>query len=282
MRALILPGGGARGILQTGMYQAYTEKYGTYDFICGTSAGSLNATLIAQDEIPKMHDLWAGIKNSDIFKWNLLNIFGPNGSLADTTPLKNLIHETLDVTKIKKPFYASVTQINPLEAMTRNTQEMQQSEAEAWVLASASAPLAFPVQTINGKQYTDGGLTRNYGISHAVSLGATEIIVLCCSTINSSNIKNLLDMIMLQLAVQSCAQFTDETELAQILNKSQHTVSLTVYKPDNIDLKQLDFTGAGKNYKKYYEIGYNLLTKPALQFRKIIQPGLKPRWQVFH
>ena len=87
---------------------------------------------------------------------------------------------------------------------------------------------------------------------------------------------------MLQLAVQSCAQFTDETELAQILNKAQHTVSLTVYKPDSIDLKQLDFTGAGRNYKKYYDQGYNLLNKPALQFRKITQSGMQPRWQVFH
>lgn len=284
-RALILPGGGARGVLQTGMYAAYLEQYKTYDFICGTSAGSLNATLIAQNEVFKMLELWRTIKNSDIFKWNVFNIFGPNGSLMDTTPLAGLIHKTLDINKLKqsgKPFYASTTQINPLAAVTKNVCDMTQEQAEKWVLASASAPLAFPVQAIDGKQYSDGGLTRNFGISHAVALGATEIIVLCCSTINSVNVRNLLDMVMLQLSVQSAAQFTDETELAQILNKSQHTVSLTVYKPDSIDLKQLDFTGASRNYKKYYEQGYNIMNKPALQFRKVAQTGMQPRWQVFH
>jgi predicted acylesterase/phospholipase RssA len=285
MRALILPGGGARGILQTGMYAAYLEQYKTYDFICGTSVGSLNAIFIAQNEMFKMLELWRHINNCDVFTWNLLNAFGPKGSLMDITPLAALIHQTLDINKLKqsgKPFYASTTRINPLAAVTKNICNMTQEEAEKWVLASASAPMAFPVQVINGKQYSDGGLTRNFGISHAIALGATDIVVLCCGAMNSSDVKNLFDMIKLQLSVQSAAQFTDETELAQILNKSQHTVSLTVYKPDSIDLKQLDFTGASRNYKKYYEQGYNIMNKPALQFRKVAQTGMQPRWQVFH
>lgn len=45
--ALVLCGGGARGAMQVGFYQAITELGLSFDLVVGSSVGALNGTLIA-------------------------------------------------------------------------------------------------------------------------------------------------------------------------------------------------------------------------------------------
>jgi hypothetical protein len=91
----------------------------------------------------------------------------------------------------------------------------------------------------------------------------------------------MLDMLELQLAAQGAIQFLDESNMVRILDKSKKTVSLTVYNPNSIDLGMLDFNSASKNYDKYFKIGYDLLSKPTVQYRRVMQAN-KPQWMIYH
>jgi NTE family protein len=65
--ALILPGGGARGAYQVGVLKAICEIQGCsknlFPVICGTSAGAINAAVIASHA----HDMQTGVRNLEQF-----------------------------------------------------------------------------------------------------------------------------------------------------------------------------------------------------------------------
>lgn len=279
-KALLLPGGGARGVIQAGMLSAWL-KNNSYDALYGTSVGALNGFLIHQGDVKQMLNMWQTIKNSDIYTWNPLKAFGKAGSLASSAPLERLIINYVDIDKLEanhKPFYVTASQISPIKAVSR---QMPCEDSCKWLLCSASAPIAFPVQTYLGRQYTDGGPTRDYNIELAISHGHTDITVLCPTNNYFGGINNLIDMLEFQMSVQAATQYNDESQLATILNKSKHVVSLTVYRPDGqLDLGLLDFNNAGKNYEKWFNLGYNLLNKPAIQFRRTLQAG-QLKWNIY-
>lgn len=274
-RALLLPGGGARGVIQLGMIYAYMHQCNwtnPYDALYGTSVGTLNGILVHQNQPDQLLDLWQNIKNSHVYNWNPFKMIGHAASLLSSTPLTGLIDKYLDLDLLKnnpKPFFASATCVYPLQAETR---QLPCKDTAKWVLASASAPLAFPTQFVYGKQYTDGGMTRNYSIQKAVVDGYDDIVVLCPSTVVEKPVLNWLDMLELQMSAQSAIQYSDEVELATLLDRVPHTVTLTIYKPPAVDLGMLDFDKAGRNFEKYFKIGYHLLNKPTLQVRKVIKP----------
>ena len=68
MRGLALEGGGSRGAYHIGVYQACLEQGLTFDAICGTSIGAVNAALLAQGDYDLLQHLWKTLGNSDLFE----------------------------------------------------------------------------------------------------------------------------------------------------------------------------------------------------------------------
>jgi len=99
---------------------------------------------------------------------------------ADITPLKEYIH------KLYRPekFFASPVDFGCIVCTARNrspvyvTKEMMKEHGEDWLIATASAFPAFPVHTIEGQDYIDGGYFDNLPIDYAFRLGAEEIIAI--------------------------------------------------------------------------------------------------------
>lgn len=280
-RILILPGGGAHGVLQLGSIQAFLDQYKSYDALVTTSVGTLNGFFLHSNKMPDLINLWKNIANNQIYNWNPLKMFGASASLASTAPLEKLINKYLDVELLRqnpKPFFVSTTCVNPLQAVTARM-PFGDNTAQ-WLLASASAPIAFPIVTIGRLQYTDAGVMRDYNIEWAIEQGYDEIVALCPSPMVNKPVRNLIDMLELMFTATGAGQYTDETNIARILNKNKHTVSLTVYRPETVDFGLLDFNKAGKNYQRYYELGYNLLNKPTIQYRRVLEAG-QPRWKIY-
>lgn len=281
MKALCLPGGGAHGILQLGMLAAYLDSQQTYDSLYCTSVGALNGFMLHSNQFPELINIWKNMNNNHIYQWNLFKIFGTAASLASSSPLEQLIKSYLNYTALARTDKKCFISVTNLSTMKAETKQVPCDNTAQWILTSASAPLAFPIQTINGKQYSDGGMTRDFSIEQAIKDGHTEIVVLCPSALSSKPIRNLIDMLEAQLAVQAASQYQDEVEMARILNKSQNVISLTVYRPNSVPFGQLDFNYAGKNFDKLYKLGYDMLSKPAVQFRRTLIAN-KPTWMVYH
>ena len=72
MTALVLPGGGARGAYQVGGLKAIEEigsgKRNPFPIICGTSAGAINAAVLACHA----HEFQTGVKRLDHF-WTTMH-----------------------------------------------------------------------------------------------------------------------------------------------------------------------------------------------------------------
>ena len=120
--ALILPGGGARGSYQVGVIKGIME---IFPIITGTSAGAINATVLASyaSDIKygalRLEKFWTSIHCEDVYRTDTLMIaktiirvigsilfsrFGVKSpkSLLDNTPLKQLLTQELHLPQIQQ------------------------------------------------------------------------------------------------------------------------------------------------------------------------------------
>jgi len=122
--ALILPGGGARGAYQVGVLKAVREIAAAagnpFPIICGTSAGAINATVLASHAhefgmgVDKLEHFWSTMRCSRVYRtdfWSVLksavqwalslslggNLVRSPKSLLDNEPLRGFLEETLQL-----------------------------------------------------------------------------------------------------------------------------------------------------------------------------------------
>lgn len=198
-KALVLAGGGTRGIYQVGCLHAL-QDIGEDDFnmVFGVSVGALNAVLIAQHDIVKMEDMYDHLEASQIVNGYVPN---PNdmtvGNIindrqefvpalryylehhgVDIHPFYDMVHKYYDPEK----FFASDMDFYCVTANEKDhsgvlvNKEMMREHGEDWLIASASAYPAFPVKTIDGNNYVDGGYYDNFPVDYALQQGAEKII----------------------------------------------------------------------------------------------------------
>ena len=124
MTALVLPGGGARGAYQVGVLKAIEEigsgKPNPFPIICGTSAGAINAAVLAchahefQTGVERLDHFWTTMHCARIYRTDAWTVFksalqwalslslggrlvaNPR-SLLDNEPLRHFLGETLQI-----------------------------------------------------------------------------------------------------------------------------------------------------------------------------------------
>ena len=118
--ALVLPGGGARGAYQAGVLKAICELHcdsvSPFPIICGTSAGAINAALLAShaddfgEGVKRLIRLWDSMYCSQIYRtdwsntlrsglgWLSALTFGTRApqSLLNNHPLRQFLDEAID------------------------------------------------------------------------------------------------------------------------------------------------------------------------------------------
>ncbi len=129
--ALILTGGGARAAYQVGVLRALSELLpkgapSPFSIICGTSAGSVNATVLAVDAgnfryaVRRLMTVWKNFHVAHVYRSDLLGVFrnsarwlfagmaGGRGitnqsiSLLDNSPLADLLRRYVDFSAIQR------------------------------------------------------------------------------------------------------------------------------------------------------------------------------------
>jgi NTE family protein len=152
---IALSGGGARGILHIGVLEAL-RKYGIHpEIISGTSAGALVGVFYAAGIEPlQILDMVKSSKMHQMIKWKL-----PSNGLFDMKKIQNLLEQNIstdDFSSLQKPFKCVVTNLNTGFPEIKSSGKLFQ-----WVLASASIPVLFEPQVIDGTTYVDGGIFDN-------------------------------------------------------------------------------------------------------------------------
>ena len=152
---IALSGGGARGILHIGVLEAL-HKYGIYpEIISGTSMGALIGVFYAAGMEPlQILELVKSSKMHKMIKWKL-----PSSGLLDMKKVQNVLGNHIkedDFSALKKPLFCTVTNLNSGLLETKSSGSLFK-----WVLASATIPVIFEPQIIDGATYVDGGLFNN-------------------------------------------------------------------------------------------------------------------------
>ena len=200
-KALVLAGGGTKGIYQVGAIEALKEiGEDDWSIITGTSVGALNAAMLVQGDFDRMVDMYEHLQANQIVKG-----FVPNPEDMTITnfikdrerfipSLKAWIKDRgVDISPFKENmanyyvperFFASDIDFGCITAHAKGhggvyvTKEMMKEHGLEWLIASASAYPAFPMMNIDGIDYIDGGYFDNFPIDFALRLGAEKVIAI--------------------------------------------------------------------------------------------------------
>ncbi len=149
--ALVLSGGGARAAYQVGVLKALAEltpdsEPNPFKIICGTSAGAVNALLIAshpgtfKEAVSRLCDLWMELTVDDIYRSNWTSLLGNMSTitlslfnhgvarrkplaLLDNSPLRKLVNETIPFANIQRNLDEGRLRAVSVNAMSYNQGE---------------------------------------------------------------------------------------------------------------------------------------------------------------
>ena len=148
---LALGGGGARGFAHLGACKAFEEFGIKFDYICGTSVGSLVGAFLADGKTyDEMYAIAKKLKAKDIK--NSKMFFLP----SSTEGLQDIIDKNISVKNIQdlKTEYSCVA----VDLISTKECVLTKGELKSAVAASCSVPGVFEPVIIGKKLFCDGGL----------------------------------------------------------------------------------------------------------------------------
>ena len=169
---LALGSGGAKGFAELGVIKALEEEGITFDYIAGTSIGSIIGAFLAD-----------GYSSTDIFELlkriNAKDIAGIPIAM-NAVGLKKVIEKNLgsiEFEDLKKPFKAIATEYESGECAV-----LSEGNVAECLCASACIPPYFKPVEINGRKYVDGAFSNSVPADVVKEMGADYIIGVDIST----------------------------------------------------------------------------------------------------
>ncbi len=224
--ALVLSGGGARAAYQVGVLAAVREllpdpRVNPFPILCGTSAGAINAAALGVysedfgDAVDNLLHIWRNFEAGQVYRadplgigktgarWLMALMFGwaveryPK-SLLDNTPLRELLSDKLDFSRIDRAirrgalyalsvtasgytsgdsvaFFEGGDGMEPWKRMQRASTRTPLKVEH--LLASSALPFIFPAVKLNREYFGDGSMRQLAPMSPAVHLGAERIFI---------------------------------------------------------------------------------------------------------
>lgn len=193
---LVFDGGGARGAYQIGAWKALREAGVKINAVAGTSVGALNGALVCMGDVDTAEDIWRKMTFSTVMDvdddWMERLFRGEIGMKEfleesgkklrdggiDITPLRMLIHETIDEEKIRScgMLFALLTfSVSDFKELDLSIEDIPEGLLEDFLLASAYL-IGFKNERLHGKKYIDGGIVNNVPLKSLVKRGYENII----------------------------------------------------------------------------------------------------------
>lgn len=254
---LVLGGGGSRGIGHIGAIKAFEELGISFDYIAGTSAGSIVGALYAYGKTAaEMEAIIKSLKRGDIMR-GLIPFVKP----AKTDRLEGLLNEIFgDITvfsEMKTPLTVVCTDIK-----TGKEIDFTYGDVAKVVSASCAVPGIFTPVVYDDMHLVDGGLRNNVPVDVVKKMGANVIFAIDVNHLRGSGTKSLSTMSVLSstIGIMMQAKVDSNLEMADLIFKP----SLETFSP--MKLEGID---------EMIEIGYETIMANKDKIMKML--GLAPK-----
>lgn len=239
-----LSGGGARGLAHIGVLAALEEHGISPEIIAGSSMGAIIGTFYAAGLSPqKMLEITKKEKLYKLFKWKF-----PKGGMLSLDILQEMLEEYVrknSFSGLKKELYIAVSNITKGEREFFSSGPLFRA-----VMASASIPVVFEPQIINGDTYVDGGLFDDMPV--APLIGKCDKII--ASHVNYNGRQDELD------GVRVIAERVYRLAIFQNVKENFKHCDIIVDPPELQEHGIFSF----RHIDELYEIGYNEAVKTIL------------------
>jgi len=167
------------------MLEALYERGIRPDLLAGTSIGAINAAFIASrpptpGTARELQLIWRGLNRAQVFPANPLTaglgLLGMRDHSVPVGSLRKLLRRHVESELLEELPIA----LHVVAADVLSGEEVLLSEGPVVdaVLASAAIPGVFPSVPWQARILMDGGVVNNTPISHAIALGAEQVIVM--------------------------------------------------------------------------------------------------------
>jgi len=183
--ALVLSGGGAKGAYEAGVAAAFMERGLPIRLAAGSSAGALNAAMIAGGQADRLDAMWRAVTRDQVYSlraavffagflpgWLTLFVLNETSSLFDPAPLRDLITARIDFDRIRASPVRLLVTATDLAGREKRVFDNRTVTVDA-LMAAAAVPGLFPPVEVDGALLVDGGLTGRAPILEALEAGAS-------------------------------------------------------------------------------------------------------------
>jgi len=273
---LALAGGGTRGAAHIGAIKAFEKNGIKFDFIGGTSAGSMAAVLYSM-----------GFTSDDMLR--ILKTFGkemlgasPKSIISNMREKKdfhlrgfttgqnielifNEIAKTKDVINIKDiKIPIAITTVDLISGEKKvftnsfidRHYYIKNIEIGKAVRASSSVPGVYSPLEFENYQFVDGGLLDNVPVTEVKKLGADRVVSISFDIDRSQRAKNFVEILTKSLDVMSAKIVEDEIYM------SDCTIKVNAEKIGMFDIDSID---------EAYKRGYEAAKAKIEEIKKIIE-----------
>lgn len=240
---LVLGGGGSRGVGHIGVLKAFDELGIDFDYVAGTSAGSLVGALYAFGKTGKeIEEIALKLKKKDIMSGGI-----PFIKPLKTEKLEKVLNEIfgdiLVFSELKKPFCAVCTDLK-----TGKEIDFDYGNVAKVVSASCAVPGVFTPVVYEKMHLIDGGVRNNVPVDVVKKMGANVVFAIDVNHLRGTGTDSLSTVSVLSKSIGIMMQSkVDKTlEMADL-----------IFKPALEQFSPLKFEGV----EEMIEIGYNTVMK---------------------
>ena len=171
---LALGGGGARGFAHLGVLKAFDENNIKFDYIAGTSVGSLVGALYASGLTSEQIIEISKTLNKKDIKTNKI-MFMPSSTIGIQAIIKNNLGD-IDIKELKTPFCAVA-----VDMKSGNEVNIKSGNLAKAVAGSCAVPGVFTYVDFDDFRLQDGGLQNTIPSDVVKSMGADFVVSVDCN-----------------------------------------------------------------------------------------------------
>jgi NTE family protein len=181
--ALVLSGGGAKGAWDAGVARGLVDAGVPIRVVAGSSAGALNAVMLADGRLDRLEALWRTVTRDHVFflrpavifagllpGWLTAATLTRSSSLLDPAPLRELIASTLDLDRVRRSAIRALVVTTDLVRREPKVFDNASVTLDA-LMAATALPGVFPPVTVDGQVLVDGGLVARAPVLEALASG---------------------------------------------------------------------------------------------------------------